>query len=309
MLRASGGGMKAVFRALFARSSGGGFGVRKRREDCPRLFAAIDEVAKRADTAPPDEVWISPGADFSVYQRGRGPFGVFGSRKRVLTLGLCVMTYLSAGEFKSILAHEFGHFSHADTFWHRFIFQVTLSLRTATRDMARSGWVIWVNPFFWFFWLYGKSFALLAAGFSRSREFLADRLACTLYGSDVFIAALRKVCTDGTHFERVIYKNIARLLRQNQAFINMYLAFRKFREEVLPEEERRRLHEQWLDDRALAVRVASDVSGAHRGRRSAAAGRGAGGHAGVAAIRDAGEDRAGADGLSHPCDGRALATP
>jgi Zn-dependent protease with chaperone function len=250
LMRASGGGMKAVFKAMFARVGTGSFGLRKGRRDCPKLYAALDEVARRVETDPVDEVWIAPGADFGVHQEGRGPFGVFGGRKRVLTLGLCVMHYLSISEFKSILAHEYAHFSHADTYWNRFLFQVTLSLRTAMREMARTGgWVTYVNPFFWFFWLYSRSYSLLSSGFSRSREFLADRMACTLYGAEVFARALRKVCTDGSHFEGTVYHNIVRLLKHKKAYVNMYLAFRQHRDENLSEEDRRKLHRKLLDER------------------------------------------------------------
>jgi Zn-dependent protease with chaperone function len=249
LLRASGGGMGAVFKAMFARTGGAGYGKEKDREDCPKLFNAIDEVAHRVDTEAPEEVYLSPGNDFCVHQEGRGPFGVFGSRKRVLTIGLCVMDCLSVAELKAILAHELAHFSHADTYWNRFLFQVTLSLRTAMREMARTGGVLtYGNPFYWFFWLYSKSYSLLSAGFSRSREYLADRMACTLYGSDVFTEALRKVCTEGAYFEMTIYQNIARLLRQKKAFVNMYLAFRKHRDEGLSESERRKLHRKLLAD-------------------------------------------------------------
>jgi Zn-dependent protease with chaperone function len=249
LLKASGGGMGALFKAIFARTGSGGWGLEKDRDDCPKLWKAIDEVAQRVDTEAPDELYISPGADFCVYQHGRGPFGVFGSRKRVLTLGLCVMNFLTVSELKAILAHEFAHFSHADTYWNRFLFQVTLSLRTVMREMARTGGTLtWVNPFYWFFWLYSKTYSMLSAGFSRSREFLADRMACSLYGSDVFARGLRKVITDGSHFEGTVYSNIVRLLRQKKAYVNMYLAFRKFRDEGMTEDERRKLHKKLLKD-------------------------------------------------------------
>src|SRR5262249_48019020 len=153
------------------------------REDCPKLFAAVEEVAKRVDTEPVDEIWISPGAAFYVTQAGRGPLGVFGGRQRLLMLRPCVVGYLSGSRAEAILAHEYAHFSHADTFWSRFLFQVTLSLRVAMREMAKSGgWITYVNPFYWFFYLYNRSYSMLSAGFSRSREYLADRMACSLYG-------------------------------------------------------------------------------------------------------------------------------
>jgi Zn-dependent protease with chaperone function len=116
-------------------------------------------------------------------------------------------------------------------------------------EMARTGGVLtYGNPFYWFFWLYSKSYSMLSAGFSRSREFLADRMACTLYGSNVFTTGLRKVCTEGSYFEMTIYHNIARLLKQKKAFVNMYVAFRKHRDEGLTESERRKLHKKLLAD-------------------------------------------------------------
>jgi Zn-dependent protease with chaperone function/Tfp pilus assembly protein PilF len=248
-LRASTGGMKAVFKAMFARVGTGSFGMLLVNENSPRFFKAITDVARRVDTEPVDEVWIAPGAEFSVHQEGRGPFGVFGSRKRVLTVGLCVLHYLSISEMQAILAHEYAHFSHADTFWHRFIFQVSLSLRVAMREMARSGgWVTAINPFYWFFFLYSKSYSLLAAGFSRSREFLADRMACSLYGSDVFIRGLIKACTDGQLFYKEMGDKIVGLLKKGKAYVNMYKAFRDIRDNKYSDEERRRMYKRMLDD-------------------------------------------------------------
>ena len=72
-------------------------------------------------------------------------------------------------------------------------------------------------------------------------------MACGLYGSDVFISGLQKVCTDGSLFESTIYKNIVQLLKEKKAFVNMYLAFRKFREESLTESDRRKRNERILE--------------------------------------------------------------
>jgi Zn-dependent protease with chaperone function len=249
LMKASTGGIGAIFKATFARTGTGRWGVEKDAQECPRLWKAIEEVARRVDTEPPDEVWVAPDADFYVFQEGRGPFGVFGSRKRVLTVGLCVLNFISISEFKSILAHEFAHFSHADTHWSRFLFQVTLSLRTAMREMARTGgWVTWVNPFFWFFYLYSKSYSMLSSGFSRSREFLADRMACTLYGSDVFMNGLQKVILEGSPFWQVISKKIGELLKKKKRYVNMYLAFRKEREKEGTDDQRRKLQKQLLNE-------------------------------------------------------------
>src|SRR5262249_2667899 len=118
-------------------------------EDCPQLYAALAEVAQKVDTQPVYQVYLSHGSSIGVYQEGRGPFGLLGVKRRVLTLGLSTMHYLSVSELKSILAHEYAHFSHSDTFYHRFIYQVTVSIQEALSGMAASGgYLTYVNPVF-----------------------------------------------------------------------------------------------------------------------------------------------------------------
>jgi Zn-dependent protease with chaperone function len=97
--------------------------------------------------------------------------------------------------------------------------------------------------------LYYKAYNLLSAGFSRSREFLADRMACSIYGSDVFTSALTKVCTDGTLFEITIYDNISKLLAEQKSFVNMYTAFRSFRDEQLSTTDREDLYKKLLEEK------------------------------------------------------------
>jgi Peptidase family M48 len=228
MVYAGAGSVGAVFNALFVRFPRGGFGLLKESADCPRLFEVLREVARRVDTEAVDEVFLDPGCSVSVHQEGRGPFGIFGVKRRVLSLGISTMHFLTVDELKAILAHEYAHFSHADTFWICFIYQVTLSIATATRGMFEvGGWLTFANPFYWFFYLFQKAYALLSSGFSRSREFLADRMACSLYGSNVFATALEKVCTDGVFCQKTIYQSTADMLEDGKAYVNMYLAFRK----------------------------------------------------------------------------------
>src|SRR5262249_28683210 len=75
-----------------------------------------------------------------------------------------------------------------------------------------------------------------------------DRMAASLYGSDVFASALTKVSTDGALFEMTIYSNIAHLLDENQAFVNMYAAFRSYRDEQMSAQEREEMHEKLLKE-------------------------------------------------------------
>jgi Zn-dependent protease with chaperone function len=237
----------AVLKSLFAAPNRKRFGIKKTEAECPRLHATLREVAAKLQTDPVEEVCINPGAAIGVWQEGRGPFGILGVKRRVLTLGLSTLHYLSISELKAILAHEYAHFSHHDTAYGRFIHQVTLSTGQALTNMAVGmGHLNYVNPFFWFFLLYHRAYMMLAAGFSRSREFLADRRAASLYGKDALLSGLVKVSTDGTLFESTIYHNIGSLLDEGKAFVNMYEAFRSFRDEGIRPEEREKMYREIL---------------------------------------------------------------
>jgi Zn-dependent protease with chaperone function len=245
------GGAWAVLKSAFHRPQSGGFGIKKTGPDCPRLYATLEEVARRVDTDPVDEVYLAPGSSVSVHQEGRGPFGLLGAKKRVLTLGVATMNFLSINELKSVLAHEYAHFSHRDTFYSRFIYQVHMSIESALHGMGQSGgYYNYVNPFFWFLYLYYKAYSLLAAGYSRSREFLADRMACSLYGSDVFSDALTKVCTDGQLFESTMYLSTSKLLDAGRADANVYEEFRQHCGEPVSENERQEIYDKLLDEKA-----------------------------------------------------------
>ncbi len=221
----------AVLKSMFARMGSGSFGVAKTESECPKLFDALREVARRVDTSPVDEVYIAPGSQIAVHQEGRGPWGMFGSKRRVLTLGLATLRTLTVPELKSILAHEYAHFSHQDTHYSRFIYRVDLSIHAALSGMGAAGGKLnYVNPFFWFLVLYYRAYSLLSAGFSRSREYLADRMACSLYGSKVFTSALTKVCTEGSLFDATMYNSVAGMLDEGKAYKNMYEAFAGFRQ-------------------------------------------------------------------------------
>jgi len=241
----------AVLKSAFTRPGQDEFGLKKTPDQCPRLHAAVREVAARTDTDPVDEIYLNPGSNIGVRQEGRGPFGMFGVKRRVLTLGLSTMRYLTLTEFKAILAHEYAHFSHRDTFYIRFIDRVPMSIDYALTNMGMTlGKMNYINPFFWFFWLYYKAYTLLSAGFSRSREFLADRMAVSLYGKQAFISGLTKVATDGALFEMTIYQNINSMLNEGKAFINMYEAFGEFRDQVISPENREKLYHSLLEQKS-----------------------------------------------------------
>ncbi|MCA9039636.1 MAG: M48 family metalloprotease [Planctomycetaceae bacterium] len=195
----------SIIRGLFTFGGGGPPGIRIRRKEEPKLYRMTDAVAARVDTDPIDRIYLAPGAEICVFQTGRGPFGILGVKDRALVIGMCSLHTLTILEFQAILAHEYAHFGHGDTKISRLIHQVMLSMAQTLETMAQTGgWLRLINPIYWFLFLYFKTFSLMTAGYSRSQEYLADRMAIAIYGSNTFKKALIKVATEATVMEECL---------------------------------------------------------------------------------------------------------
>ncbi|MFF7725297.1 M48 family metalloprotease [Streptomyces sp. NPDC008001] len=79
----------------------------------PRLWAAVREVAGAAGTRMPDEILLTGTVNAAVTENAR-LLGLLPGRRR-LYLGVPLMTGLDEAQLRAVLAHEFGHYGHADT--------------------------------------------------------------------------------------------------------------------------------------------------------------------------------------------------
>lgn len=78
--------------------------------DQPELFAFIGEIVDEVKTPFPKKVYVSPGVDAYVFYDSSFWSMFFRVRKN-LAIGIGLVNSVTKSEFKSILAHEFGHFS------------------------------------------------------------------------------------------------------------------------------------------------------------------------------------------------------
>ncbi|EJL68285.1 M48 family metallopeptidase [Chryseobacterium populi] len=76
----------------------------------PELFAIIDEIVSETKVQKPKKVFLSPDVNASVSYNSVF-WSMFLPVKKNLTIGMGLINSTSVGELKSILAHEFGHFS------------------------------------------------------------------------------------------------------------------------------------------------------------------------------------------------------
>lgn len=148
----------------------------------PDLFAVIRGVAAATRQPMPRDIYLlnSVGA----YVTYRGGVMVSGSR-RVLCVGLPLMLGLSVAEFKSVLAHEFGHYAGGDLTVGAWMHKTRWTIMRVWRSLDQSIFSGLVAVY-WRMWL------RLTREASRQQEFLADALSARVVHPRVTASALRR---------------------------------------------------------------------------------------------------------------------
>ncbi len=195
------GTLWSILKSLFVRGSDDEPGERLELRAQPRLRALLGDVARRVGTRPVDNVYLTPGTDLAVMERGGMGRQLRGRAERCLILGVGVLEGLRIGSFKAVLAHEYGHFTNKDTAGGGFALAVRRSLVTMARSLAESGAAAWYNPAWLFLNGFFRVFLRISQGASRLQEILADRWAAFTYGSKAFEEGLRHVIEQSVRFD------------------------------------------------------------------------------------------------------------
>ncbi len=183
----------ALAKSLFVRVEEEDPGERLDLADAPMLRDVLDEVAQRVGTRAVDNVYLVPGADIAVFERGGVVEKLSGKSERCLILGIAAIDGMTAQQLKAILAHEYGHFSNRDTAGGGLALAVRRSMVAFAEGLAREGMATPINPAWLFVSNFYKLFLRISQGASRLQEVLADRWAVFSYGADAFEGGLRHV--------------------------------------------------------------------------------------------------------------------
>jgi len=214
--------LSSIVKSLFVRSKDGDPGLRLDLTGEPRLRSLLDEVAARIGTRPVDNVYLTPGTDLAVMERGGLLRQLGGQTERCLILGVGVLDGLELGAFKAILAHEYGHFSNQDTAGGGFALAVRRSLVTMARHLAMGGAATWYNPAWWFVNGFHRVFLRISQGASRLQEVLADRWAAFTYGAAAFESGLRHVIERSVYFEAHANATLGAAIQTKMPMANLY---------------------------------------------------------------------------------------
>jgi Zn-dependent protease with chaperone function len=172
-------------------------GVLLERRTYPRLFAEIDSIAAALNEPVPCEVYLIGDANAFVGDRG-GIMG-FGSR-RIMGLGLPLLSTMTVSQFRAVLAHEFGHYYSGDTSLSPWVYRTKASIVRifenvgSVRELARIAVLGLMYMFVttllkWYFVTFLRVINLV----SRRQEYRADELACLVAGRQNLIEGLQAI--------------------------------------------------------------------------------------------------------------------
>lgn len=158
-------------------------------EEAPQLFEMLDELRDQVRGTPVHHVLIVDEFTAAVAQHPR--LGLFGGYRNYLILGLPMLYALPAGEFKAVIAHEYGHLAGGHNKFTRWIGRqrITFGLlhdhvKQRREDNAvnrvLAGMLDWFAPYF-----NAYTFVL-----KRQHEYEADALSSAIAGAQSISSAL-----------------------------------------------------------------------------------------------------------------------
>jgi len=163
----------------------------------PRLFAELHAIAAALNEPLPREVYLVGQVNAFVADRG-GIMG-FGSR-RVMGIGLPLLSTLTVSEMRAVLAHEFAHYYSGDTRMGPWVYKTQSAMIRAFRnigslgELGRIAALQFMNMVATFILKWYFIFFLRVINFvSRKKEYRADELACLVAGAEPLVQGLRKI--------------------------------------------------------------------------------------------------------------------
>ncbi|WP_394749053.1 M48 family metallopeptidase [Spongiimicrobium salis] len=209
-------------------------------KDEPVLFDYLYKLADEAGAPRPHKVFLTDRVNASVSYDLSILNLLFPSKKN-LEIGLGLVNVLNLGEFKAVLAHEYGHFAQRSMLLGRYVYtaQQVAAQIVGKRDIfdsflsgissidIRIAWIGWILSIL--VWairsLIETCFGVVSMAeraLSREMEFQADLVAVSLTGSDALIHALYKLqIADEAYANTQEFVN--NQLQHKKAISNMYV--------------------------------------------------------------------------------------
>jgi Zn-dependent protease with chaperone function len=212
----------AMIRSLLVKVKLTDPGRELKKEEAPKLYDLTAEVSTTINTRAVDEIRITQGTDLAVYERGTWKEKLGDKAQRILIVGIGVLKDFKKDDFKAVLAHEYGHFSHRDTAGGEIALRVMNDMNKYVYTLYQNGQTVWYNLAFQFFRLYSFIFRRISHGSTRLQEVMADRVAAESYGKLAFQNGLTHVIKRDIEFIKLVNKEIEEVKKEKRSMNNFY---------------------------------------------------------------------------------------
>lgn len=191
-------------------------------KDQPELFKMISQIVNEVGTTFPNKVFLSSDVNASVFYNSNF-WSMFLPIKKNLNLGLGLVNTITTSEFKSILSHEFGHFSQKTMKVGSYVYYVNQVIFNMLYDNESFDKMVqqWANSsgYFAIFviiavkivegiqWILHKMYEYVNKnylGLSREMEFHADEIAANVTGFEPLKSALLRMNLADHSFNTVV---------------------------------------------------------------------------------------------------------
>ncbi|SEM36024.1 Zn-dependent protease with chaperone function [Chryseobacterium taichungense] len=188
------------------------------RKNQPELFAIIDEIVAETKVKMPGKVFFSPEVNASVSYNSLF-WSMFLPVKKNLTIGIGLVNSCTVGELKSVLAHEFGHFSQRsmkiggyvnqaekiifDTVYNNNDYEQTIKHGSGHWAFQLTGMISvgFINAFKYILKFFSDFIFKNNASLRREMEFHADAVATYVTNPEEQISSLLRLELSSTAFE------------------------------------------------------------------------------------------------------------
>jgi Zn-dependent protease with chaperone function len=180
-------------------------------EQQPVLFAFIRQLTLETQTAFPKKIFLSSDVNACVFYNS-GFWSMFLPVKKNLEIGLGLVNAVNIGEFKAVMAHEFGHFSQRSMKLGSFTYNVNQIIYNMLYDNSGYSKMLgaWGNVS-GYFALFASITVKIAEGIqgilkgmykginknymalSREMEYHADTIAASVSGGNNLVSALSRI--------------------------------------------------------------------------------------------------------------------
>lgn len=186
-------------------------GIRLSPGEAPLLQAEVERLRVAAEAPKLDGIYIDADLNAAAATVPRA-MGLLGHR-HYLVLGLPLMQLLDTDQWRSVVAHEFGHFGGRHGRFGGWIYQVRVSwMRLLAELDARESWTgRWLGRFFGWYSPYFNAYSYALA---RRNEYEADAMAVRLTDARTAASALVRVNVGSQRLDRDFWPELQRSMQR-----------------------------------------------------------------------------------------------